>query len=219
MVYRILRAIFGIAVRMFFRRIEVQGIENVPGSGPVLLLPNHPNALVDALVILVNLDRPVSLTAKSTLADNPLLKFFIRMTNVILLHRKQDVREGADPSRNVRAIEECCQRLEHGGAVCLFPEGQSHSDPDLRPFRWGAARIALEFQQAADTSEPLTIIPVGLNFLHKDQFRSDVWLRFGNPLDVQAWIRDNPEGDAALLTAAIEERVRELEEPYAEGRS
>lgn len=210
MVYRILHFIFGLAVRMFFRRIEVQGIENVPASGPVLLLPNHPNALADALVILVKLDRPVSLTAKSTLAYNPLLRFFIRLTNVILLHRKQDVKKGSDPSRNLGAIEECSNRLRKGAAVCLFPEGQSHSDSALRPFRWGAARIALAYQETGDTAAPLTIVPVGLNFLNKDQFRSDVWLRFGEPIQVTEWIRNNPEGDAALLTSSIEQQVKEL---------
>ena len=158
MTYGLLRFLLGTAVGIFFRRIEVEGIENVPDTGPVLLLPNHPNALVDALVILMQLKRPVSLTAKSTLADNALLRFFIRVSKVILLHRKQDAGLGADRSRNVNALEECQRRLSQGAAICLFPEGQSHSDPSLRPFRWGAARIALEFTQTRISSEALKII-------------------------------------------------------------
>jgi len=195
---------------MFFRRIEIEGIENVPDTGPVLLLPNHPNALVDALVIIMHLDRPVSLTAKSTLADNFLLRFFIRVSNVILLHRKQDSEFGADRSRNVKALEECRKRLAKGAAICLFPEGQSHSDPSLRPFRWGAARIALEFTQKQISGESLKIVPVGLNFLHKDRFRSDVWLRFGEPIDVSQWIMDHPQSGPTELTENIEDRVRSL---------
>jgi hypothetical protein len=49
MVYRILRWLSRNSVHISFRRIEVEGIKNVPASGPVLLVPNHPNALVDAL--------------------------------------------------------------------------------------------------------------------------------------------------------------------------
>lgn len=200
----------GTAVGVFFRRIEIEGIENVPHTGPVLLLPNHPNALVDALVILMQLKRPVSLTAKSTLTDNVVLRCFIRVSKVILLHRKQDTELGAERSRNVKALEECRRRLAQGAAICLFPEGQSHSDPSLRPFRWGAARIALDFTQSHVSSETLKIIPVGLNFLHKDRFRSDVWVRFGEPVDVSQWVLDHPNGGPTELTEEIERRVRDL---------
>ena len=210
LLYRTLKVLLGTAVGIFFRRIEVEGVENVPDTGPVLLLPNHPNALVDALVIVMQLKRPVSLTAKSTLADNAVLKFFIKASKIILFHRKQDSELGADPSRNVKALEECRRRLNQGAAICLFPEGQSHSDPSLRPFRWGAARIALEFTQTREISETLKIIPVGLNFLRKDRFRSDVWVRFGKPIDVSLWILDHPQGGPTELTAEIERRVREL---------
>jgi glycerol-3-phosphate O-acyltransferase/dihydroxyacetone phosphate acyltransferase len=210
LIYGLLRFLLGTAVGVFFRRIEVEGIENVPDTGPVLLLPNHPNALVDALIIIMQLKRPVSLTAKSTLADNPLLRFFIRVSQVILLNRKQDTGLGADRSRNVDALKECQRRLGQGAAICLFPEGQSHSDPSLRPFRWGAARIALEFAQTSESSEALRIIPVGLNFLQKDRFRSDAWIRFGVPINVTKWIMDYPQGGPTELTEEIERHVRDL---------
>lgn len=210
MFYKILRFLFRIAVRIFFRRIEVEGLENVPDTGPTLLLPNHPNALVDALVILMHLNRPVTLTAKSTLADYPLLGFVFRTARVILLYRKQDEKQGVDRSRNIQALAECRGRLKKGEAICLFPEGQSHSDPSLRPFRWGAARVALDFGLSQTVPPPLKIIPVGLNFLHKEQFRSDVWIRFGEPIDLGLWMKSNPEGGPAELTAEIEERVRDL---------
>ena len=45
--------------------------ERLPDAGPVLLASNHPNALVDALVIGCTLRRPVTLTAKATLLENP----------------------------------------------------------------------------------------------------------------------------------------------------
>ncbi len=210
MIYSILRILLSAAVRVFFRRIEVEGIENVPEEDPVLLLPNHPNALVDALVIVMQLRRPVSLTAKSTLADNAFLRLLIRSTGVILLHRKQDARLGADRSQNVGAIEECLKRLLRGAAICLFPEGQSHSDPSLRPFRWGAARIAIEFTKISGSSRTLKIIPVGLNFLQKEKFRSDVWVRFGKPIDAGLWAMEHHRKEPADLTDEIEKCVRDL---------
>ena len=210
MVYRILRWLSQVSVRIFFRRIEVEGIENVPESGPVLLVPNHPNAIVDALVVVINLKRPISVTAKSTLADIFLMRQVIRSTNVILFHRKKDMAMGADPSRNTDAIVECRDRLGQGEAILIFPEGQSHSDPSLRPLRSGAARIALDCLHSGGQAADLVIIPVGLHFPEKDRFRSDVWVRFGKPLDPRQWQKENPDGGPLDLTAEIEKRIREL---------
>jgi len=210
MVYSVLRWLLRISVRIFFRRIEVEGIENVPESGPVLLVPNHPNALVDALVVLMHIKRPISLTAKSTLADIFLLRQVIKSTNIILFHRKKDAAKGADPSRNVDAIAQCTRRLELGEAILIFPEGQSHSDPGLRPLRSGAARIALDYVSSGGSAGELSIVPVGLHFPDKARFRSGVWVRFGNPIDPREWQDENPQGDPQQLTDEIESRIREL---------
>ena len=210
MVYRVLRWLLRNSVRIFFRRIEVEGIKNVPESGPVLLVPNHPNALVDALVVLMHLKRPVSLTAKSTLADIFILRQMIKSTNVILFHRKKDAAKGADPARNTSAITECRVRLEQGEAILIFPEGQSHSDPGLRPLRTGAARVALDYLQNVSATTDLVIIPVGLHFPEKDRFRSDVWVRFGKPIDPRQWLEKNPDADPMELTSEIENRIRKL---------
>ncbi|UCG38357.1 MAG: 1-acyl-sn-glycerol-3-phosphate acyltransferase [bacterium] len=209
MLYRFLRFLTRISVRVFFRRIEVEGVENVPSSGPVLLVPNHPNAVVDALVVLISLKRPVTLTAKSTLAHIPVIGPIIKANRVILFHRRKDAAMGADPSKNPEAIAQCRQRLERGEAILIFPEGQSHSDPKLRPLRTGAARIALETVRSGQ-APGLLIVPVGLHFPEKDRFRSDVWVRFGKPLDPHRWQADNPESGPKELTAQMEKRIRDL---------
>jgi hypothetical protein len=169
-------------------------------------------------MVVISLKRPVSLTAKSTLADIPILRWVLRSTGAIFFHRKKDVAMGADPSRNITAIAQCRQRLELGEALLIFPEGQSHSDPGLRPLRSGAARIALNYVDAGldqglyagEMAGDLMIIPVGLHFPEKDRFRSDVWVRFGKPLDPGAWLKENPDADPIKLTAEIEMRIREL---------
>jgi len=214
MIYRAMRAVWRAALRAFFRRVEAQGRANVPRRGPVLIVANHTNAFVDALLVLTALDRPVTLTAKSTLRKNPMLAPLIRALHVILFHRSQDVAEGADPSRNTDALEQCARRLAEGGCIVIFPEGVSHSDPAMRPFRTGAARIALAYVDGHPGGEPLALVPTGLHFEAKERFRSAAGLVFGEGMDLHAWRRARPDADAHALTALIESRIRALTANY-----
>ena len=65
-------------------------MERVPVDGPGLLASNHPNALVDALIVGCTLPRPVVLTAKATLLENPVTRLLIRMVGVVPLRRGSD---------------------------------------------------------------------------------------------------------------------------------
>jgi glycerol-3-phosphate O-acyltransferase/dihydroxyacetone phosphate acyltransferase len=207
LVYRIARRMWKAALFGFFRRVDAYGRENVPARGPVLLVSNHTNAFVDPLVILTRLRRPVTLTAKSTLRRNPLLKVLMRALNVVELHRSQDVGAGAQMGKNVDSLAELRRRLAEGGAVCIFPEGVSHSDPAMRPFKTGAARIATDF---IAQNPSLAIVPVGLHFEAKERFRSAAGLVFGEPFDAGEWLRAHPGADARELTDEIESRIRAL---------
>lgn len=210
MFYRLFRTLSRTALGLFFRRIDVEGVENVPKTGPLLLVANHSNALVDPLVLIDALNRPVTMTAKNVLATNGFLAFLMRGLGVIRFHRKQDVDKGASLRQNVESLRRCRRVLARGGAVCIFPEGVSHSDPQMRPFLAGPARLALDYARKREGPEDLTIIPVGLSYTGKDRFRSSVWLRFGSPLSVGQWLRQHPEGQPAALTAELRRQIEWL---------
>ncbi len=89
-----MRGLGRVALRWFYRDVEVVGMERVPMDGPVLLASNHPNALVDALVVGCTLPRPVVLTAKATLLENPITRLLIRMVGVVPLRRASDAVPG-----------------------------------------------------------------------------------------------------------------------------
>jgi 1-acyl-sn-glycerol-3-phosphate acyltransferase len=112
----------------------------------------------------------------------------IHALNVIEFQRSQDKNEGADPRKNIAAFAECEKRLQQGGGVVIFPEGMSHSDPAMRPFKTGAARIALDFLDTAPGTS-LTIVPAGLHYEAKERFRSAAGVVFGEPFDAAEWRR------------------------------
>ena len=53
-------------VRLFYPMRAASGVANVPLSGPVIVVANHPNGLLDPLMVRLALRRPVGFLAKST---------------------------------------------------------------------------------------------------------------------------------------------------------
>lgn len=157
--------------------------------------------------IVDQVNRPITLTAKNVLLHNRLLGWAMKRAGVVTFHRAEDVGRGADRRQNVRSLQQCREILSAGGAVCIFPEGVSHSDVSLRPFRPGPAKLALDFARRHDAAERLSITPVGLLYTAKQKFRSDIWLRFGKPIDPADWLDDR---SAVGLTAEIRRRVAGL---------
>ncbi len=171
-------ALLRFTLRIFFRRLETEGLERVPARGPVMFVLNHPNSLVDPVFILCLAPRPVSFLAKAPLFRIPVVSWLVRGVGSIPVERRQD--PGADLSKNREMFARVRAHLAAGGAVALFPEGTSHSDPRLKPMKTGAARIAL----GVDSPLPLQIQPVGLFYTDKQTFRSAALVYFGEPFPV-----------------------------------
>lgn len=183
---------------VFFREVEVKGLEKVPRGVPLVLVANHHNSLIDPALVLAHLEANPRFLGKSTLWDVPGLRQLLRLGGVIPVYRRQD--EGVDTSKNQDTFSRCHEVLARRGAVALFPEGISHDAPHLAELKTGAARIALE---AETRFGPLGtwIVPVGLTFEDKGLFRSRALLRIGSPIEVGRWRADQ----ARELTDAIRE--------------
>ena len=209
--YSLLRPVARIALRWYYRSVEVVGLERIPHDGPVLLAGNHPNALMDALVIGVLVPRPVRLLAKSTLFRNPLVGAILRGAGVIPLYRARDAAsaEGAalDPSRNASSFRAVAEALADGGAVVIFPEGTSHDEPQLVPLRTGLARMALEARDEHDVGG-VTIVPLGLVFEHKEVPRTRVLLQVAAPIALDTL--GEHERTVQALTEEIDKRLRSV---------
>jgi 1-acyl-sn-glycerol-3-phosphate acyltransferase len=233
MLYGVLRATTGIALRWFYRDVTVRHADRIPsGTTPVLLAVNHPNALVDALLIGWMLPRRLTITAKATLFEHPVVGWLLHIAGVVPLRRASDERQrlaaqagdkaGAtqptgqpDQARNLDAFRAILERLEQGGAVLIFPEGKSHDQPELAPLRTGPARIALQ-AQAEGRVRSLTILPIGLVFEQKEAPRSRVLIDVGHPIDVTQWMATTGEtAGVKTLTEEIDRRLRDVTLNYA----
>jgi glycerol-3-phosphate O-acyltransferase / dihydroxyacetone phosphate acyltransferase len=183
-----------------YYRVERQG-PPLP-SGPVLLVANHANALLDPAVIWSTAGRDVRFLAKAPLFRVPLFGAILRAAGAIPVYRAIDA---ADTSKNADMFAAVRAALAGGYAICLFPEGTSHSTGRLEPLRTGAARMAIE---ARDAGIDVAIVPVGLNFDRKSAFRSRATVAFGRPLDHRAMPAESDRDDVRTLTEQIAQAMR-----------
>ena len=208
--FKIILALFGIALRFFFRRIETVNADVVPRGAGVIFVLNHPNGLIDPALVFVALPRRISFLAKSTLFRMPVISFLLRTVEALPLYRRIDA--GEDVSKNQKTFELCRELLARGGSIALFPEGVSHNSPKLLPMKTGAARIALGAATAGDIE--VKIVPVGLFYTSKTTFRSEALLHFGEPFVVPTIKLDEdgqpPKAEVKELTAKIEDELREV---------
>jgi 1-acyl-sn-glycerol-3-phosphate acyltransferase len=211
MTRRVIVALLRFAFRVYFRRVEVDGLENVPAKSPVIFVLNHPNALVDPAFLLCLAPRRVSFLAKAPLFKMPVIGFLVRALDSLPVYRRQD--EGEDVLRNLETFAAARKLLAKGGTIGICPEGVSHDEPRLRPIKTGAARIALGAVSTGEVKE-LKIVPAGLYYTSKMTFRSAVLLHFGKSIEVtRTKLEENsnpPRAAVRELSDKIESALREV---------
>ena len=164
----------------FFRRIDVVGAENVPADGPVIFAGNHPNALMDGWLLTAKCGRwPLHFMVNAKLWNYKLLAFFMDAMGAVPVYPREEHGDAAD---NSQAFDKLYEVIEAGNCMGIFPEGISHVQSQLIKLKTGAARIALAVAGRGNTD--VTIIPCGLNYIHRHRFRSQVLIEFGTPIVV-----------------------------------
>jgi glycerol-3-phosphate O-acyltransferase / dihydroxyacetone phosphate acyltransferase len=196
-------------VRLYYPRRSVEGAERLPNEGPVVFVANHPNGLLDPLLVRVMTGRKARFLAKSTLFGNPAGRLAMDAFGCIPVYRAKES-AGKDASRNEESFSRCRAALAAGEGLALFPEGVSHSDPQMRPLKTGAARITLS---AVENAPALQVVPVGLFYERKMLFRSRVLLVVGEPLPIAPLLpayRADERATVEALTDDIRARLDEV---------
>ncbi|HEV8496458.1 MAG TPA: lysophospholipid acyltransferase family protein [Gemmatimonadaceae bacterium] len=207
-----MRAIAGVALRWYYRDIQVEGLARIPRQRPLLLVVNHPNALIDALLVIWLVPRRVLITAKATIFRNPIAGALLRWLGVVPLRRASDEVQqvgSPNPARNKETFRAVYDALRGNGTVLIFPEGKSHDEPSLARLKTGAARMALYAREAGDVDE-LAILPIGLTFERKEAPRTRVLVQIGEPILLATWRAPPNTTPADALTAEIDARLRAI---------
>lgn len=170
-------------------------------DGPVLLVLNHPNGLLDPLLTAALLERPPRFVAKATFWKAAPLRPFLAFFRAIPVQRAQDLEPGAGPEARAAALAAtftaAFTTFARGEVLGIFPEGISHAGHDLAPLKTGPARMLL--------GAPVrpALVPAGLVYGDRSVFRHSALLQVGEPV---------PTGDLHGLepetVLALTERIR-----------
>ena len=179
-------------------RWRVEGRENVPNQGALLVVANHIN-LADPPVLGVSLGRKVIFMAKKELFHFRVIGYFVRNLGAFPVHRGQ---------LDKKALRQAQQVLADGLALVMFPEGMRSRSGRLRTAFSGSALIALR------SGAP--ILPVGITgtekirgltwFLHRPQ----ITVTIGHPFYLPSAGSKLTKGELAELTNSIMRRIAEL---------
>jgi len=172
-------------VRTFFRRISPQHVNNIPAKDPVIFVCNHPNTMMDPLVVGTTCNRKLFFFAKSTLFNNPFSKWLLPKLQLVPVYRKQD--DSTQINKNEDTFEKGFQILKDKGAFLIFPEGVSTGDRTLSKIKTGAARIGFGAMVNNNWELDITMIPVGLSYSNAIKFKSNVIVRYGKPIKLKAF--------------------------------
>jgi 1-acyl-sn-glycerol-3-phosphate acyltransferase len=204
-VYRLSRLIESQIIRTL-ARWRVDGVENVPPRGPLIVVSNHLSNM-DPAVLMCGIPRRLHFLAKRDLF-RPGVAQFLSAYGAFPVDN--------DANHDLKGFNWCRKLLERGGAIGVFPEGTRHRTGGMQQAIPGMALLALRTQA--------TILPVGITgtegigpiwriFLPTGNFN----LRIGQPFSLPVIEGRLQRPQLESFTTLIMQRVAMLLPPQYQG--
>jgi 1-acyl-sn-glycerol-3-phosphate acyltransferase len=166
--------------RLFYNKVHIKHIGNFPTDGPVLLVSNHPNSFMDALVIGAYLPRPTHFLARGDAFKNPILAKVFKTYHMLPVYRISEGKENIE--KNFETFDASYNAINKAEVVLIFGEGLCENNWALRSLKKGPARIANRAWNSNDVSKDMVILPVGLTYEHYDGAGKSLIINYGTPI-------------------------------------
>lgn len=198
-------------MRLYYSQIKVKNAKLIQQEGPMIIIANHPNTLVDAWLVGNVCKQPIYYMAKGTFFNSKLKMWFLKSLNLVPINRATEAKtKGVN---NTASFEECYKILEQGKTLVIFPEGNSFMERQLRELKSGTARIALEVERRNGGNLGLKVLPMGLIYLQANKFRSSILVNVGEPIAVTNHLEayeENPIVGSKRLTADFRKHLENV---------
>ncbi|WP_018128221.1 lysophospholipid acyltransferase family protein [Balneola vulgaris] len=200
----------GTGLKLFYKKIRIDNKKKVYKDKPLLLVPNHQNSFMDAMLITTNLHRSTSFLTRAKAFNTPFMNWFLRSLNMLPVYR---VRDGMSSIQKNNAIfQRCVDLLSDNECVLIFAEANHDLRRRLRPLSKGFTRIAFDAEIQNNWELDLYIQPVGVNYSDHQLSRNEVRVVYGDPIRV-ADFKDIYEEDERKAANALKNAVAENLKP------
>jgi 1-acyl-sn-glycerol-3-phosphate acyltransferase len=199
LLYRILKFFpVGPAHNMYYRKIQIQHADRIPEGEPVIIAPNHQNALMDAMAFVIGLKYQTVFLARADIFKSKLVIDLLTFLKIMPVYR---IRDGISSlQKNDEIFDLTVNVLRNKiNPLCLFPEGNHGDKRRLRPLVKGIFRIAFKAQEDYGTKPGIKIIPVGIDYSHYQKFRQTQLINFGEPIEVCEYWKDFEENPGRAM--------------------
>ena len=210
MLYRFLRLVVPYVVRAHFNNVFIDGVENVPKTGPVIIASSHPNSFLDAVLLAILLDRPLHFLVRADVFKRPLIARLLKAMHQLPVYRSDSGREGLT-SGNASTFAQCHRLLKKNGTILIFSEGTTIQDKQLRPLRKGTARLAFSALDELPADTELHVLPVAVNYTHHVEPGAEVMIGIGQPVAVRQWLNGKDKTQPATLRQFSEELLEHMQ--------
>lgn len=201
--YGILRPYVDLVTKTYFRT-KVHNYKNVPKNDIIIYAPNHQNALMDALAILASVETQPVFLARADIFKKKTLEKILTFLKMLPIYR---IRDGKESLGNNEAIfQKTIDVLKNKNGLVILPEGTHGDKRKLKTLKKGISRIVFEAEAANNFSLNIKIIPVGLDWTNYQNFRSNLFINFGEPINVSDYYEEykkNPPRGLNLLRERV----------------
>lgn len=214
--YSIARYYVDFCARTSFISLKVEGRENLPNDGVVILAPNHRAALMDPLLVLQLRHKPIGFGARADIFRNRKVAAILNWLRIVPIARERDGLK--EVSANFAVFDEIVECLAHQTPFCLFSEGTHRAERGMMPVKKGIFRIARMAMEKI--GKPVYIVPIGLEYEYFQRQMGRAAVRVGKPIELGAFIDAHiDEGEAhtnQLLCAELRSRILALTDQLPE---
>ena len=198
-------------IRLYYPAMETEGVEHANQPGPTLLCGNHPNTLIDPLIVGIHLDYQIYFLANAAMWMNPVMAFLIDPF-CIPVARPKDKERGAKRGGDTNEIfDRTFAGLESGQKVYIAPEGASELERKLRRLKGGAASMALTAEARNDWQLGLRMVPCGANYESPTTCFSRAFIRYGEPIDLHQYREQYEKSQIRAIKALTTELTARMQ--------
>jgi 1-acyl-sn-glycerol-3-phosphate acyltransferase len=212
--YYLIRIWVRAALYFFCKRIREGNAGMLRTKGPLLLVANHPNSFLDAIIIGSRFDRPVHFLARGDAFRKPLVSKLLATLNMIPVYRLSEGKENL--LLNEQAFRRSREILSAGGIVLIFIEGICVHSHELQPFKKGAARIAFENRALKN----FCVLPLGIAYDDLWCFGKTIQINYGETLvPEQLFSEENEAKNLIRFNGIMLEKIQPLIQIPAEEKT